>query len=143
MKTIGQLLGSSSRSRVSIDPGSSVLEALGLMAEHDVGALLVMEGERLVGIFSERDYARKVILKGKSSHDLPVREIMTDKVVCVQPEHTVPQAMAIISEKHIRHLPVLDSSQHVLGVVSIGDMVKEIIADQEFTIQQLAHYIAG
>ena len=96
----------------------------------------------MVGIFSERDYARKVILKGKSSHDLTVREIMTDKVIYVLADQSVPQAMAIMSEKHIRHLPVLDSKQKVLGVVSIGDLVKETIADQEFTIKQLAQYIA-
>ena len=143
MKTIGQLLGAAPRAPLSIAPEKSVLEALGLMAKHDIGALLVLEGERLVGIFSERDYARKVILKGKSSHDLTVREIMTDKVIYVLADQSVPQAMAIMSEKHIRHLPVLDSKQKVLGVVSIGDLVKETIADQEFTIKQLAQYIAS
>jgi CBS domain-containing protein len=142
MKTIGQLLREKARPALSIAPESSVLEALKLMAKHDVGALLVMQGERLVGIFSERDYARKVILKGKSSSNLPVSEIMTDKVIYTQIDQTVSQALAIVTEKHIRHLPVLDSNQRVLGVVSIGDLVKETIADQIFTIQQLVHYIA-
>jgi len=143
MKTIGQFLTANRRTPLSIAPEKSVLEALGLMAQHDIGALLVMEDEQLVGIFSERDYARKVILKGRSSHDLSVREIMTDKVICVHADRTVPQAMAIMSEKHIRHLPVLDVNQRVIGVISIGDLVKETIADQEFTIQQLAQYIAS
>ena len=143
MKTMGQLLASSQRVPVSVTPATTVLDALGLMAKHDVGALLVMENDRLVGIFSERDYARKVILRGKSSHDLQVKEIMTEKVFYTQADKTVPEAMAVLTEKHIRHLPVLDANQRVLGVISIGDLVKETIADQEFTIQQLVHYIAS
>lgn len=143
MKTIGQLLGSDPRPPIAVAPESSVLEALELMAKHDVGALLVMEGERLVGILSERDYARKVALRGKLAHEVPVWEIMTDKVIYVISSQTVPQAMAIISDKHIRHLPVLDANQRVLAVLSIRDLVKETIADQEFTIQHLAHYIAS
>jgi CBS domain-containing protein len=112
------------------------------MAEHDVGALVVLEGEKLVGIFSERDYARKVILHGKSSHDTLIREVMTDKVISITPDTSTEHCMALMTEKHIRHLPVVDAGQ-VIGVISIGDVVKAIITKQEFVITQLENYISG
>jgi CBS domain-containing protein len=113
------------------------------MARHDIGAVLVMRGESLAGIFSERDYARKIILLGKSSKETMVREIMTEKVLYALPSQTTDQAMALMTDKHIRHLPVLDANQKVLGMVSIGDLVKETISQQAFLIKQLEQYIAG
>ena len=112
------------------------------MAEHDIGALLVLDGARLVGIFSERDYARKVILLGKSSHETRVAEIMTPKVVQVTPAEGVDACMALMTERRIRHLPVVENDQ-VIGILSIGDLVKEIISDQSFHISQLEGYITG
>ena len=126
----------------SIPPDASVYEAIKLMADKEVGALLVMDGPRLVGIVSERDYACKVILQGKSSRDTPIREIMTDKVFYVRPEQTVEECMALMTAHRIRHLPVLDDDQ-VIGVVSIGDLVKAVISEQEVRIQQLEQYIMG
>lgn len=143
MKTLGQLLRSRPRQPLTVSPDDSVFTALQLMAEHDVGAILAMTGDHLDGIFSERDYARKIILLGKSSKETRVREIMTDKVLYATPEQTVDQAMAIMTEKHIRHLPVLDKNNKVIGIVSIGDLVKETISEQAFLIQQLEHYIAS
>jgi CBS domain-containing protein len=126
---------------VTVGPNDTVLTALTLLAKFDIGALLVLEGGRLVGIFSERDYARKVILKGKASKDTLVREVMSDKLSCVTPAQTVEECMALMTDKHIRHLPVLGPANEVLGVVSIGDLVKETISHQKFTIEQLVHYI--
>jgi len=126
----------------SIHPEASVYEALRMMAEKDIGALLVMEAEKVVGIFSERDYARKVILHGKSSKETPVREVMTSRVVFVRPDQSLDECMALMTNKRIRHLPVLEG-EGVVGVISIGDVVKEIIAEQEFVIEQLANYISG
>jgi CBS domain-containing protein len=123
-----------------IAPDATVFDALKMMAENEVGALIVLDGERLVGIFSERDYARKVILFGKSSRETLVREIMTDKVLCVRPDQTVDQCMALMTDKRVRHLPVLDHKK-VIGVISIGDVVKEVISEQQFVISQLEHYI--
>jgi len=117
-----------------------VFDALKLMAEKDIGALLVVEKGRLAGIISERDYARKVILHGKSSHDTPVREIMTARVVCVRPANTVEECMALMTDKRIRHLPVVENDE-LLGVLSIGDLVKETISEQQTTIRQLESYI--
>ncbi len=142
MKTIKQLLGSSPRQPLAVAPGDSVIAALEIMAKHDVGAVLVLEGTRLAGIFSERDYARKVILQGKSSKDTQVREIMTEKVIFAKPSQTVDECMAIMTEKHIRHLPVMDGDA-LVGMISIGDLVKETICEQAFVIKQLENYIAS
>jgi CBS domain-containing protein len=143
MKTLKQLLAAKTRPLAVVAPTDSVYHALTLMAQHDVGALLVLEGEQLVGIFSERDYARKIILHGKTSKETLVREIMSDKVAYVTPAATVDECMALMTEKHFRHLPVLAEDGTVVGMVSIGDMVKETICDQQFLIQELERYIAG
>ena len=117
--------------------------ALNLLAQFDIGALLVLDQGRLVGIFSERDYARKIILKGKASKDTPVREIMSDRLSCVTLNQTVEECMALMTDKHIRHLPVIGANQEVLGIISIGDLVKDIISDQQSMIRQLESYIRG
>lgn len=143
MKTLKQLLGEKPRAPLSVAPDDSVFSALELMAMHDIGAVLVMRDDILAGIFSERDYARKVILLGKSSKETAIKEIMTEKVLYALPEQTTDQAMALMTEKHIRHLPVLDASKRVVGMVSIGDLVKETISEQAFLIKQLEQYIAS
>lgn len=140
MKTLKQLLEVKGREVYSIAPDAQVIDAIKLMADKSVGALIVMEGGRIVGILSERDYARKVILHGKSSHDLQVREIMTSKVITVQPGQTVEECMALMTDKRIRHLPVTEG-ERLIGVLSIGDLVKEVIAEQQQTIEQLESYI--
>lgn len=140
MKTVRQLLQAKGGAIYSVSPDARVFEALKLMAEKEVGALVVLESNTLAGILSERDYARKVILQGKSSHDIPVREIMTEHVVTVQPGQTVDQCMALMTSKRIRHLPVVEGGK-LVGLVSIGDLVKEVIAEQEQTIRQLESYI--
>jgi CBS domain-containing protein len=140
MKTLKQLLEAKGRNVYSISPDARVFDALKLMADKSVGALIVIEGGRIVGILSERDYARKVILHGKSSHDLEVREIMTSRVIAVQPGQTVEECMALMTEKRIRHLPVTEG-ERLIGVLSIGDLVKEVIAEQRQTIEQLESYI--
>ena len=140
MKTLKQLLDSKGREVYTISPEASVLDALRLMAEKSVGALIVTEAGRIAGVISERDYARKVILHGKSSHELPVRDIMTSKVITVDPRQTVEECMALMTEKRIRHLPVTEG-ERLIGVLSIGDLVKEVIAEQQQTIQQLESYI--
>jgi CBS domain-containing protein len=142
MATIRLLLEKKGHDVWSVPPDATVYDALRLLDERDVGALLVIRGEELVGILSERDYARKVALKGKTSMKTPVSEIMTEKVVVVEPERTIEQAMAIMTERRLRHLPVVEGSK-VIGLISIGDLVKEIIADKEFIIEQLETYIAG
>jgi CBS domain-containing protein len=142
MTSVAHLLQAKGHAVWSIPPDASVYEAIKLMADKGVGALLVMEGQRLVGIVSERDYARKVILQGKSAWNTPVREIMTDKVFYVRPDQTVEDCMALMTAQRIRHLPVLDADQ-VIGVVSIGDLVKAVISEQEVRIQQLEQYIMG
>ena len=140
--TVNQLLKTKGSAVWSVTPETSVFEALRVMAEKNVGALVVLEGQELKGIFSERDYARKVVLHGKSSKDTPVREIMTERVDCVSPSHSVRECMARMTDKHIRHLPVVEA-ERVVGLISIGDVVKAIISDQEFMIEQLEFYIAG
>ena len=142
MRTIEQLLEDKGSEVWSIQPEASVLEALALMAEQRIGALLVIDDTGPVGLISERDYARCVALKGKNSRDTRVREIMTSHVVCVTPDQTVEEAMALMTERRVRHLPVIDGGL-VLGIVSIGDLVKSIISDQKFIIEQLEHYIVG
>ena len=142
MKTVHQLLESKGRTIVSVAPDAKVIDALRVMADREIGAVLVVDHDRLVGIMSERDYARKVILKGKSSQETYVREIMTERVIYVRPQQTVPECMALMTNKRVRHLPVLDGDQ-LVGVLSLGDLVKETISEQEFIIQQLENYIHG
>jgi len=142
MITIKQLLDDKGRDVWSINPEDTVFNAIKCMAEKGIGALIVLENGMLVGIISERDYARKVILKNKASQDTMVREIMVSPVVCGRPDQTVDECMALITDKRIRHLPIIDKNQ-VVGVISIGDLVKSIIAQQQFVIEQLEHYIAG
>lgn len=140
MKTVQQMLGSKPAGLVGIGPDSSVYDALRLMAEHDIGSLVVLEGDRLAGVFSERDYARQVVLLGKSSRETPVRDIMTHKVTCVSLDQTVEDCMTLMTEKRVRHLPVLDHKR-VVGVISIGDVVKVMITEQRQVIEQLTQYI--
>jgi CBS domain-containing protein len=142
MKRVCDLLGGKGRDIWSLSPDATVYEAIDEMAQKGVGALLVMECNQLVGIVSERDYARKVILKGKSSREIRVREIMSHPVICVTPELTVEQTMALMTEKRVRHLPVVVETE-VVGVISIGDVVRGIIEDKEFYIQQLTTYITS
>ena len=143
MKTVAELLKMKpARGVISVRPEQSVLEAIKVLAEEDIGAAVVMTGQHLAGIFSERDYTRKVILKGRSSDSTRVEEIMTPNVVCVSPRTKTRECMALMTEKNIRHLPVLDEGR-VVGMVSIRDIVSDIIADQDFTIEQLEHYISG
>jgi CBS domain-containing protein len=140
MKSLKQLLAAKGNQVYSIGPDAKVVEALQLMAQKDVGALVVMDAGRLVGMISERDYARKVTLQGKSSQDVPVREIMTADVITIDPEQTVEDCMGLVTQRRIRHVPVCDQGR-LIGLVSIGDLVKEVIADQEQTIKQLESYI--
>jgi CBS domain-containing protein len=140
MKTVRQLLQLKGGAVHSVTPQTMVFGALKLMAEKNIGAVLVVADGKVAGIMTERDYARKVILHGKSSHDMPVREIMSDKVVTVQPEQTVEDCMALMTGRRIRHLPVMDGEK-LVGLLSIGDLVKEVIAEQEQTIKQLESYI--
>jgi CBS domain-containing protein len=142
MKTVRQILLAKGNNVWAVDPDDTVYDALKLMAEKDVGALLVLKDESLVGIFSERDYARKMILKGRHSKDTPVHEVMTADPICVDSGRTVDECMELMTERHIRHLPVLDQGRHS-GVISIGDVVKAIITDQQGTIHHLEDYITG
>lgn len=142
MKTVKHLLQNKGEGAWSTAPDSLVYDALKLMAEKGVGALLVLEAGKLVGILSERDYARKVVLRGKSSLDTPVREIMTANVISVHPDQTIKECMTLMTDKRIRHLPVLVNDQ-LVGVVSIGDVVKAKIAEKDFVIKRLKNYITG
>ena len=142
MSNVRQLLRSKRPEIWTIGPQASVYEALELMAEKDIGAVLVLDQGRLDGIFSERDYARKVVLHGKSSRDTTVGELMTQALFYVTPEQTVEECLALMTGKHIRHLPVLEHGR-LVGLVSIGDAVKHIIDEQELTIQHLENYITG
>ena len=142
MNTVKQILDQKGHSVFTIGPETSVYDAVAMMAERHVGALPVMDGDKLVGMISERDYARKCFLQGRSSPDTKVREIMTDRVMVVHPERTAEECMALMTEKRFRHLPVVEDG-NLVGVVSIGDMVKAIISEQQFTIEQLEHYITN
>ena len=142
MKTVAELLKAKPARVVSVRPEQSVLEAIKVLATENIGAAIVMTGDRLAGIFSERDYTRKVILNGRSSDTTRVEEIMTANVVCVSPRTKARECMQLMTEKRIRHLPVMDEGR-VIGMVSIRDIVSDIIADQDFTIEQLEHYISG
>jgi CBS domain-containing protein len=141
-ETVSTILERKGSQAYALPPEASVFDAIALMADKGIGALLVIRGSDLVGIFSERDYARKVILKGKHSRETPLEEIMTSDVLTVTPEDTIDDCMRIMTEKRIRHLPVLAGGQ-VAGVISIGDIIRAIIAAQEETIHQLHNYIAG
>jgi CBS domain-containing protein len=142
MTTVGQILQGKGHEIWSVSPTTLVYQALKVMAEKNVGALLVLEGDDLKGIFSERDYARKVILLGKSSREIPVKEIMSPGVITVRPQQSVDECMALMTDKRFRHLPVVEGGR-VIGVISIGDAVKAIISEREFTIKQLENYITG
>lgn len=140
MPTVSQLLNHKGRVIHSIAPDAPVLEAIRLMADHRIGALLVMQGEQLIGVVSERDYARKVILKGHSSNEVPVRQIMSVPVLTVRADQSVHECMHIMTENRIRHLPVVDANG-VIGVISIGDLVRAVLEEQQRTIADLEHYI--
>ena len=143
MKNVTELLKSKpERAMVTVKPDDTVLDAIKVLAREDIGAAVVVSGDRLVGIFSERDYTRKVVLKGRHSESTKVEEIMTANVVCVSPRAKTRDCMALMSETNIRHLPVVEEGR-VVGMVSIRDIVTDIIADQDFTISQLEHYISG
>jgi CBS domain-containing protein len=142
MRTVQQLLDEKGHDIQSVHPDESVFDAIQKLANANIGSLIVVEDDRPVGIFTERDYARSVILKGKSSPTTPVKDIMTTRVVYAQPDQTVEECMAVMTDKHIRHLPVLDGEK-LIGMISIGDLVKSIIAEQKFTIEQLEHFIRG
>jgi len=142
MKTVAELLKAKPARVVTVTPEMSVLEAIKVLAAQDVGAAIVMTGTRLAGILSERDYTRKVILQGRSSNTTRVEEIMTANVVCVSPRTKARDCMALMTDRQIRHLPVVEEGR-VVGMVSIRDIVGDIIADQDFTIEQLEHYISG
>jgi CBS domain-containing protein len=143
MSSIDQILKNKPSKAVhAIGPDETVYEAVRKMAEHNIGALLVMDGDAIVGIVTERDYARKVALAGRSSKDARVADIMTTQVLCVGPRQTTQECMALMTNHRLRHLPVLDEDK-LIGLVSIGDLVKDIISEQQFIIEQLEHYIAG
>ena len=143
MKTVTEILKQKGDQAIhALAPTALVFEALQLMAQKNIGALLVMENDQIVGMFSERDYARKVILMERSSKNTPVREIMTTEVIYVRPDQTSEECMALMTENRIRHLPVVDGGK-LIGLLSIGDLVKDIISEQKFIIDQLEHYISG
>ncbi|MDH3380140.1 MAG: CBS domain-containing protein [Gammaproteobacteria bacterium] len=142
METVRQLLDKKGHEVWSVHPDDSVYDAIKKMADKNIGSLVVLVDDQIVGIITERHYARQVILEGKSSPETPVRDIMNTHVVCARTDQTIPECMAVMTEKRVRHLPVVGQNR-LVGLVSIGDLVKSIIADQEFTIEQLIHYIQG
>ena len=142
MKLVKHILDSKGTDIWCVSPEDSVLEAIKIMADKRIGALLVIDQEKLTGIVSERDYARKVILKGRSSESTKVREIMTSDLICTNPEDSVEDCMSLMTKNHIRHLPIIKDTK-VVGILSIGDLVKSIIEEQDYTIKQLEMYITG
>ena len=142
MQSVKDILKSKGSEVWSVSPDDTVFDAIKMMADKGIGALLVMDGDKLVGIVTERDYARKVVLEGKSSREAAINEVMTTKILCVTPERTIDECMALMTDKRIRHLPVLEHKQ-VVGFVSIGDLVKAVISEQKILIDQLQHYISG
>ncbi len=142
MATVRQILDAKGHDVATIGPDATVYNAIKKLADENIGSLVVMDDEKIVGIVTERDYARNVILKGKASPTTLVKDIMSTRVVCVGPEQSVEECMALMTDKAIRHLPVLESKR-LVGMVSIGDLVKSIIGDQKFIIEQLEHYISG
>jgi CBS domain-containing protein len=142
MANVQQLLKGKSDQVWTAKPDDTVFDAVRMMADKDVGALVVIEDGKPIGIFTERDYARKVVLEDRQSKTTPVRDVMSTRIVCASPEQTIEECMAVMTDKRVRHLPVLDDGK-LAGIVSIGDLVKSRIADQEFLIEQLAHYIHG
>src|ERR1035437_9902051 len=140
MRTVSDIVKKKGNHVWSVTPSTTVFDTLKLMAEREIGAVVVLDRGNLVGIFSERDYARQVILKGRTSKDTPVREVMSPRVIFVRSENTVEDCMALMTGKRVRHLPVLQDGA-LLGMVSIGDVVKDMIAEKEFIIEQLANYI--
>jgi CBS domain-containing protein len=142
MKQVHQLLADKGRSVWQVKPDTSVYDAISLMAEKEIGALMVVDEGRPTGLISERDYARKVILSGRSSKQTRVKEIMSRRVACVGPNRTIEECMALMTEKRARHLPVIEHKE-LIGIISIGDLVKAIISEQKFMIEQLEHYITS
>jgi CBS domain-containing protein len=143
MKSVAEILRSKPEQAVhAIAPSASVFEAVKLMAEKGIGALLVMEDLKIDGIITERDYARKIVLMGRSSKETPVRDVMTSPVMYVRPDQTNEECMALMTDNRVRHLPVIDNGK-LIGLISIGDLVKDIISEQKFIIDQLEHYIMG
>ena len=142
MATLRQILDAKGHDVVSIEPNDSVYDAIKKMADKNIGSLVVMDGEKIVGIVTERHYARNVFLKGKASPTTLVKDIMSTRVICAWPDQSVEECMAVMTDKAVRHLPVLEN-KHLVGLVSIGDLVKSIISDQKFTIEQLERYIGG
>lgn len=142
MRIISEILNNKGHEVFSIAPDATVYDAIHLMAEKVIGAVLVMEGDKLVGVISERDYARQIILKDRSSRNTLVQDIMSRKVICIRPDDEIEAGMTLMTEKRIRHLPVVDHKK-VIGVVSIGDLVNAVLAEQRFTIDQLERYITG
>ena len=143
MTTVTDILRSKANPTIhTIDPAASVYEAVRLMAQENIGALVVVEHDRVVGIVTERDYARKVALMTRASRDTPLRDIMTSPVMYVQPRQTNEECMALMTENRLRHLPVMDGGK-LIGLISIGDLIKDIISEQKFIIEQLEHYISG
>ncbi len=142
MTTLKMLLDGKGHDVWSVHPDDTVLDAIKVLAKKDIVALIVIEDDNPVGIFTERDYARNVYLKGKSSPETPVRDVMVSPIICGRPDQTIEECMAVMTVRRFRHMPVMDGDE-LVGMVSIGDLVKSVIADQQFTIEQLEHYIHG
>ena len=142
MATVRQILDAKGHDVSTIGPDDTVYDAIKKMADENIGSLVVMDGEKIIGIITERHYARKVFLKGKTSPSTLVKDIMSTRVICAWPDQSVEECMAVMTEKAVRHLPVLENKR-LAGLISIGDLVKSIISDQKFTIEQLERYIGG